>query len=123
MNWHLPLNHDVSRMSRDAATATADQALAAAYLDGFTDVMRRTPTRRSHTNVLQHLAGYVSNQLDSDERGDLTKMFDQHRRGMLPLTVPVTLIRHYVRRFQVPYLLDQVYLTPHPHELMLLTQL
>ena len=40
-----------------------------------------------------------------------------------PLIVPVTLIRHYVRKFQVPYLLDQVYLSPHPHELMLLNHL
>ena len=61
-------------MSRDAATATPAQTLAAAYLDGFTEVMRRTPTRRSHTIVLQHLAGYVSDQLDSDERGELTKL-------------------------------------------------
>ena len=100
-----------------------DQTLAAAYLDGFTEVMRRTPTCRSHTNVLQHLAGYVSDHLDSDERGELTEMIDQYRRGLLPLIVPVTLLRHYVRKFQVPYLLDQVYLTPHPHELMLLNQL
>jgi uncharacterized protein YbgA (DUF1722 family) len=50
-------------------------------------------------------------------------MIDQYRRGMLPLIVPVTLIRHYVREFQVSYLLDQVYLTPHPHELMLLNHL
>jgi uncharacterized protein YbgA (DUF1722 family) len=33
-------------------------------------------------------------------------MIDQYRRGMLPLIVPVTLIRHDVRKFQVPYLLD-----------------
>jgi uncharacterized protein YbgA (DUF1722 family) len=66
-------------MSGEAATATPDQTLAAAYLDGFAEVMRRTPTRRSHANVLQHLAGYVSDQLDSDERGELTKMFDQYR--------------------------------------------
>ena len=77
--------------------------------------MHRTPTRRSHTNVLQHLAGYVSDQLDSDERGELTKMFDQYRRGMLPFIVLVTLICHYVHKFQVPYPLDQIYLTPHPH--------
>jgi uncharacterized protein YbgA (DUF1722 family) len=109
-------------MSKDAALVTPAQTLAAVFLDGFTDVMRRTPTRRSHTNVLQHFAGYVSDQLESDERGDLTKMFDQYRRGMLPLSVPVTLIGHYVRKFQVPYLLNQVYLTPHPHELMLLNQ-
>jgi uncharacterized protein YbgA (DUF1722 family) len=48
-------------MSGEAATATPAQTLAAAYLDGFTEVMRRTPTRRSRTNVLPHLAGYVSN--------------------------------------------------------------
>ena len=100
-----------------------DQTLAAAYLDGFTELMRRTPTCRSHTNVLQHLAGYVSDHLDSDERGELTEMIDQYRLGLLPLIVPVTLLRHYVRKFQIPYLPDQVYLTPHPHELMLLNQL
>jgi uncharacterized protein YbgA (DUF1722 family)/uncharacterized protein YbbK (DUF523 family) len=99
-----------------------DQAVAGAYLDGFTEIMRRTPTRRSHTNVLQHLAGYVSDHLDSDDRGELTEAIDQYRRGLLPLIVPVTLLRHYVRKFRVPYLLDQVYLTPHPHELMLLNQ-
>jgi uncharacterized protein YbgA (DUF1722 family)/uncharacterized protein YbbK (DUF523 family) len=100
-----------------------DQVLAEVYLDGFTEVMRRIPTRRNHTNVLQHLVGYVSDQLDRDEREELTVMIDQYRRGMLPLIVPVTLIRHYVRKFRIPYLLDQVYLTPHPHELMLLNQL
>jgi uncharacterized protein YbgA (DUF1722 family) len=50
-------------------------------------------------------------------------MIDRYRRGLLPLIVPVTLIRHYVRKFHVPSLLDQVYLTPHPHELMLLNDL
>jgi uncharacterized protein YbgA (DUF1722 family)/uncharacterized protein YbbK (DUF523 family) len=97
-----------------------EQAWAAAYLHGFTEVMRRTPTRRGHTNVLQHLAGYVSDHLDRDGREELTEMIDQYRRGFLPLIVPVTLIRHYVRKFQVPYVLDQVYLSPHPHEMMLL---
>jgi uncharacterized protein YbgA (DUF1722 family)/uncharacterized protein YbbK (DUF523 family) len=97
-----------------------EQAWAAAYLNGFTEVMRRPPTRRGHTNVLQHLAGYVSDHLDRDGREELTEMIDQYRRGFLPLIVPVTLIRHYVRKFQVPYVLDQVYLSPHPHEMMLL---
>jgi uncharacterized protein YbgA (DUF1722 family) len=41
-----------------------EQTWAATYLDEFTEVMRRTPTRRGHTNVLQHLAGYISAQLD-----------------------------------------------------------
>jgi uncharacterized protein YbgA (DUF1722 family) len=53
----------------------------------------------------------------------LTEMIAQYRRGLLPLIVPVTLLRHYIRKFQVPSGLDQVYLTPHLHELMLLNQL
>ena len=99
------------------------KAVALRYLGEFTEVMRRTPTRRSHTNVLQHLAGFVSDKLDRDERAELTEMIDQYRRALLPLIVPVTLMRHYVRKFQIPYLIDQVYLSPHPHELMLLNQL
>jgi hypothetical protein len=100
-----------------------EQAWAAAYLEGFTEVMRRPPTRRGHTNVLQHLAGYISAHLDGDEREELTEMIDQYRLGFLPLIVPVTLIRHYGRKFHVSCLLDQVYLSPHPHELMLLNHL
>ena len=100
-----------------------DRELATAYLDAFTEIMRRAPSRQRHANVLQHLAGYVSDRLDRDERTELTQMIDQYRQGLLPLIVPITLIRHYVRKFQMPYLLEQVYLSPHPHELMLLNQL
>jgi uncharacterized protein YbgA (DUF1722 family) len=33
--------------------------------------------------------------------------------------VPITLIRHHVRRLDVTYLEGQTYLEPHPKELML----
>ena len=39
---------------------------------------------------------------------------------ILPLIVPVTLIRHQVKKYNIEYLRDQVYLNPHPKELMLL---
>ena len=94
--------------------------LAAEYLSGFSSVMSRTPTRKGHTNVLQHLAGYVSNGIDAADRRELTNVIDEYRRELLPLIVPVSLIRHYVRKLELPYLVDQVYLNPHPHELMLL---
>ena len=85
--------------------------------------MRHTPSRRNHTNVLQHLAGYFSDQLASDDRAELGDVIDRYRRELLPLIVPVTLIRHYVRKFNVEYLSDQVYLDPHPDELNLLNHL
>lgn len=94
--------------------------LAAEYLVGFTDVMRRLPTTKNHTNVLQHLQGHVSDHLDGEDRRELTELIADYLQGLLPLIVPMTLLRHYARRFDITYLGDQVYLHPHPYELMLL---
>jgi uncharacterized protein YbgA (DUF1722 family)/uncharacterized protein YbbK (DUF523 family) len=94
--------------------------LARAYREGLTEVLRRPPTRRGHTNVLQHMAGFVSDGLDREDREELRDTIDRYRRGLLPLIVPITLMRHHVRRQGTEYLRDQVYLEPHPYELMLL---
>jgi uncharacterized protein YbgA (DUF1722 family)/uncharacterized protein YbbK (DUF523 family) len=96
---------------------------ARAYFDLFSQVMRHPPTVRNHTNVLQHMAGYISDRLAPTDRSELTELIDHYRRGLVPLIVPVTLLRHYVRKFEVSYLADQVYLDPHPDELMLLNHL
>lgn len=100
-----------------------DCALAAEYMQEFSNVMRRTPTIRNHTNVLQHMAGYFSRDLTTDDRRELADTILRYRQELLPLIVPITLIRHYVRKHNVAYLKSQVYLDPHPYELMLLNQL
>ena len=94
--------------------------LAQAYQAGMTEVLRRPATRRGHTNVLFHLAGFVTDRIDDGDRRELIDSIERYRAGQLPLIVPVTLIRHHVRRLEVEYLRDQVYLEPHPQELMLL---
>jgi uncharacterized protein YbgA (DUF1722 family)/uncharacterized protein YbbK (DUF523 family) len=94
--------------------------LARAYRQGLTEVLRRPATRRGHTNVLLHLQGYVSDRVDREDRAELVETIERYRTGLVPLIVPLTLLRHHVRRLGVEYLRDQVYLEPHPHELMLL---
>jgi uncharacterized protein YbgA (DUF1722 family) len=99
------------------------ERLAENYVDGFTEVMSRPPTVKNHTNVLQHVAGYVSGSLDSSDREELADVIGDYLDGILPLIVPITLLRHYVRKFDVAYLKEQIYLYSHPLELMLLNQL
>ena len=96
--------------------------LADAYLDEFTRVMKRSPSRRNHTKVLQHMSGCVSDRLDRSTRRELTRMVQKYREELLPLIVPVVMLRHYVREFDITYLKDQTYLHPFPGELMLLNQ-
>jgi uncharacterized protein YbgA (DUF1722 family) len=65
------------------------------------------------------MAGYFKTLLDAESRAELGATIEDYRRGLLPLVVPMTLIRHHVRRHGVTYLADQAYLDPHPKELML----
>ena len=89
------------------------------YELAFMDALKKLATAARHTNVLHHMLGYLREHLDAAARGELVTLIDDYRRGLVPLIVPVTLLRHYVREFNVAYLRDQIYLEPHPKELML----
>jgi len=93
--------------------------LAAEYETRFMGALANPATTRSHTNVLQHMAGYFKKQLDAASRAELAEEIADYRRGLVPLVAPLTLVRHYVRALDVEYLRGQHYLEPHPKELML----
>ena len=76
-------------------------------------------TPRRHTNVLQHMVGYFKNLLDGASKAELLGAIEDYRRELVPLVVPLTLLRHHVRVHDVAYLAGQLYLEPHPKELML----
>jgi uncharacterized protein YbgA (DUF1722 family)/uncharacterized protein YbbK (DUF523 family) len=91
----------------------------ARYGDRFMHALRTPATRGKHCNVLQHMAGYLKEALDAAEKAELQESFADYRRGLVPLVVPLTLLRHHLRKHGVPYLAGQSYLEPHPKELML----
>lgn len=95
------------------------EADADAYFTLFMHTLMHHATRKSHTNVLQHLQGFFSEHLSPRQKQELKGVIDQYREGLLPLLVPVTLIKHYLNEFEVPYVDQQVYLNPHPQELKL----
>jgi uncharacterized protein YbgA (DUF1722 family)/uncharacterized protein YbbK (DUF523 family) len=74
---------------------------------------------KKNANVLQRIMGYFKEQLPSDEKQELIEVIEFYRKGHIPLIVPITLINHYVRKHDQPYLKEQVYLNPHPLELQM----
>lgn len=85
----------------------------------FMQALALQATVKKQTNVLMHIMGYFKRQLDGEEKRELLDLIDQYHRQLVPLIVPLTLLKHYVRKFDQPYLGQQVYLSPHPAELML----
>ena len=89
------------------------------YQNLLMEALRLKTTRRKHTDVLMHGMGFLKKLLSSDEKKELIEITEQYRQGHLPLIVPVTLLNHYVRKYDPPYLKEQYYLKPHPIELQL----
>jgi uncharacterized protein YbgA (DUF1722 family)/uncharacterized protein YbbK (DUF523 family) len=93
--------------------------LFAAYEKGFMAAVAQRTTVKKVTDVLQHMLGYFKKQLTADEKAELLETIEAYRGSLVPLIVPLTLIKHYVRKYEIGYLARQVYLSPYPAELML----
>jgi uncharacterized protein YbgA (DUF1722 family)/uncharacterized protein YbbK (DUF523 family) len=102
-----------------AAKSISPKRLYPQYQALFMEALKLKTTVKKNINVLQHMMGYFKKQLSADEKQELLETFDQYRDGYIPLIVPLTLISHYVRKYDQPYLKQQVYLNPHPIELKL----
>ena len=76
-------------------------------------------TRKNNTNVLQHIQGYLKEQIDTHDKQELNEVIDQYRTGLVPLIVPITLLRHHFRKYPNEYIQQQTYMNPYPQELML----
>jgi len=95
------------------------EQVAPQYFSQLMAALRQCATRGTHTNVLQHIAGYLNGVLDGAGRQELQGLIMQYREGIVPLVVPLTLIKHLFRLNPHPYIAAQVYLQPHPEKLSL----
>ncbi|MCX6641676.1 MAG: DUF523 and DUF1722 domain-containing protein [bacterium] len=89
------------------------------YLVLMTEALKLRTTIKKNTNVLMHMMGYFKQQLSGDEKQELLEIIANYHQSYVPLMAPLTLLNHYVRKYEQPYLREQVYLNPHPAELML----
>jgi len=109
---------DLGRLVARAREYNSD-ALLSEYIGKLMRGLQLIATVKKNTNVLLHLMGFFKRHLSSDEKQELLEVIEHYHRELIPLIVPVTLIKHYVRKFDEPYLKRQYYLNPHPIELML----
>jgi uncharacterized protein YbgA (DUF1722 family)/uncharacterized protein YbbK (DUF523 family) len=93
--------------------------LAAGYVNALMAALAHPVPRKQHVNVLQHLLGYLKPYLDAEDKAEMLTVIEEYRDGIVPLIVPITLLKHHFRRHPQEYIDRQVYLTPHPHEMML----
>jgi len=127
-NKLLILSHsqaDYRQMGKLVATGKeiiseqGDQALFDQYEILLLKALDLKTTPKKNINVLMHILGYFKKNLSADEKQEMLSLFDQYRQGYVPLVVPLTMVNHYVRKYDQPWLKEQTYLNPHPFELKL----
>ena len=119
MAHSIPAYRELGRIVADLKGRDLSEVFAD-YHQKLMTALHLRATVNKHVNVLQHMAGYFKKQLSADEKLELQEVIAQYHAGNVPLIVPVTIINHYVRRYDEAYLRNQYYLHPHPLELKLL---
>ena len=98
-------------------------ALLEEYFEAFMTALKRRANRKSHTNAMMHILGYVKKSVAGKERNQLLTLIEEYRQGMVPLIAPMTMLRHFIENHGSPYIQKQTYLTPHPDQLGLRNQI
>ena len=104
----------VAEVTRESLAETARE-----YLFRMMALLKSRTSRKRNTNVLMHVMGYLKNRIEGDDKQELLEVLDSYRLGKVPLIVPITLMRHHLRRFPDEYIDKQYYMAPYPEELML----
>jgi len=116
---HSPAHYrELGRLAAGATGLTRKQ-LRLRYCELMMEAIKLLATVKKNTNVLYHAAGYFKKSLGADEKQELSEVIAGYRDGLVPLVVPVVMLRHYTRKYKEPYLSKQYYLYPDPVELKL----
>jgi uncharacterized protein YbgA (DUF1722 family) len=72
--------------------------------------LNKPASRGRHTNVLQHMVGFLKSHLDNQDKREMQTIIAEYHQGKVPRVVPITLLKHYLRKFPTNYLINQYYL-------------
>lgn len=118
MAHHVPSYLEAGRMLADLSKLDITE-LAGKFIALLMSALRHPASRRSNLNTLIHLRGYLKHHIDTQEKAELTRIFDSYAQGLVPLIVPLTLLKHHLMTLDDPYLKNQVFWQPFPEDLAL----
>jgi uncharacterized protein YbgA (DUF1722 family)/uncharacterized protein YbbK (DUF523 family) len=125
---YIFMSHDQIRAKSLGALLAGNEegdieSLAVKYFSDMMGLLKVVASKNNHVNTLHHIQGYLKNYLDADDKEELSTVIADYRLGLLPIIVPITLLRHHFRKHPNDYITTSFYMSPHPGELMLLNRL
>ena len=116
MAHSVPHYQRIGRLLADAGKQEPS-VLAAQLIGLIMEAFAKPARRQGHANALYHVSGYLKKQIDAQSRAEIRETIDQYRSGIVPMVVPVTLLRSYFKRHPDPYIEQQLFMMPFPAQL------
>ena len=88
--------------------------LSKEYFALFMFALTQRAVPGDHVNVMHHMIGFIKNDLDHASKHSILNLIGLYQKGDVELLVPLTLLKHYIEKFDVTYLINQKYLSPFP---------
>ncbi|WP_455223034.1 YbgA family protein [Kaarinaea lacus] len=99
----------LGRMISDIGSHSLEE-FAQQYISLMIASLKKPTTRGKHSNVLEHIFGFFKRDLDQHDKTEMQHIIAGYRQGEVPRIVPLTMLKHYLRKFPSSYLHDQHYL-------------
>lgn len=116
MAHHVPSYFEIGKFlsnlsGRDINTCCTE------FFTLFMTALSHHATRKGNTNAMMHLRGYLKEILNTQDKQELSQLIDSYKVGMVPIVVPLTLLKHHLLKLDNPYLKSQTFWAPHPERL------
>lgn len=116
MAHHVPGYFEIGRLLANLTGRDIEQ-ICAEFIQRFMHALSHHASRKGNTNAMMHLRGYLKKTLNREEQMELSRIIESYRDGVVPLVVPMTLLKHHLLKIDNPYLKQQTYWAPYPEEL------
>jgi uncharacterized protein YbgA (DUF1722 family) len=116
MAHHVPSYFSIGRYLSNLSGADM-QACSEGFFRLFMEALSHHATRKGNTNAIMHLRGYLKAHLNVQDKQELSQLIDSYKAGLVPLVVPLTLLKHHLLKLDAPYLKSQTFWAPHPERL------
>ena len=93
------------------------ETLTHTYFRSFIEALSKPASRKNHTNALFHILGYLKGNLPAVAREHIVEIIHNYNKGLIPLTTPLTLLKHHLIQHGSTYIKDQRYLEPYPEKI------
>lgn len=116
MAHHVPSYFLIGKYLANLATRDIETSCRE-FLQLFMTALSHHATRKGNTNAMMHLRGYLKAHIDSRDKQELSQLIESYNAGLVPIVVPLTLLKHHLLKLDNPYLKSQTFWSPHPENL------